>query len=172
MNKGDCILFEADEAKYLLILHHINNEKDNIKYGFIISGESFLTIPTKSEIELCGILGDKYQNDSTDLVNSSMRSQQKYDSSTFYTGVKYDVISLPHTLLTENKTKIRTIANVEFNPKFYPMPNSYSRLNTIEEVCQTIKGKILKKDSNTVSWNIIYDSYPLKEILTPNEASS
>lgn len=172
MNKGDCILFEADEVKYLLILHHINDENDIIKYGFIISGESFRNIPTKTEIELCGILGYKYQNDTSDLLNSSKRNQQKYDSSTFYTGVKYDVISLPHTLFSENDTKIKTIANIEFNPKFYPMPNSYSRLNTIEEVCQTIKDKISKRDPNTISWSTIYDSYPLKEILITNEANS
>jgi len=172
MKKGDCLLFEWSEEKYLLILHHIIDENEKTEYGFIISGETFQNIPTKSKIELCGILGDKYQNDTADLVNSSMRSQQKHDSSIFYTGIKYDVISLPQSLLNENIATIKNIANVKLNPKFYPMPNSHKRLNTIEEVCQTIKAKILKKNPNTISWNTIYNSYPLKEILNSKEASS
>ena len=94
-----------------------------------------------------------------------MISQQRYDSSTFYTGVKYDVITLPNTLFIETNSTFSTIANVELNPKFYPMPNSYSQLKSLKEVCETIKTKILKKDPKAVNWDTIYDAYPLKELI-------
>ena len=165
MEKGDCVLLDNGELKYVLILHHSIEDKKHTNFGFILVGRSFNTIPNKKEIESSGILGDKYQNDTSDLINSSMRSQQKFDSSTFYTGVKYDVITLPKTLFTENNSVFQIIANVKLNPKFYPMPNSYSRLNDFNEVCITLREKILKKDPKKINWDTIYDSYPLKELI-------
>jgi hypothetical protein len=115
MKKGDCITLEYKDKKYVLILHHIITENDKTEYGFVIVGTSFENTPSKSEIESSGILGDKYQNDTTDLINSGMRSQQKYDSSTFYTGVKYDVITIPKSLFIEEKSRVKIVAKVSLN---------------------------------------------------------
>ncbi len=104
-------MLEFEDNKNVIILHHSNIEKDETKYGFIIVGGSFKERPSKEEIESCGILGDKYQNDSADLINSAMRSQQKYDSTTFYTGVKYDMLTIPKSLFDREKTRIVKVAN-------------------------------------------------------------
>jgi len=105
MKKGDCIILEdSKELLYGLILHHSITENKKTEFGFIIIGESFEKIPTKSEIESSEILGDKYQNDTADLLNSGMRSRQKHDKSTFYTGVKYDMITIPKSLLDNERS--------------------------------------------------------------------
>ena len=57
MKKGDCILVNGGDLKYLLILHHTIENEQKIEHGFIIVGNSFQNPPTKKEIELCGIFG-------------------------------------------------------------------------------------------------------------------
>ncbi len=166
MKKGDCIILEDEkDQKYGLILHHSITENDKTEFGFIIMGESFENIPSKSEIESSGILGDKYQNDTADLLNSGMRSRQKYDKSTFYTGVKYDMITIPKSFFDNEQSRIRIVANVNLNPEFYPMPNFYSRQSEYYKICKLIAERISKKDPKTIKWSTIYDAYPLKEIL-------
>jgi hypothetical protein len=165
MEKGDCITLEYDDKKYVLILHHAITENEKTDYSFVIIGESFEKTPSKSEIESSGILGDKYQNDTADLINSAMRSRQKYDKSTFYTGVKYDMITIPKLLFDKEQSRIKIVANVNLNPEFYPMPNFHSRQNEHDKICKLIANRISKKDPKTINWSTIYDAYPLEEIL-------
>lgn len=153
------------DNKYIIILHHAITQKERTDYGFIIIGEPFKKVPSKSKIELSGILGYKYQNDTADLINSAMRNRQKYDSSTFYTGVKYDMIKIPKSFFVKKDPRIKKVATVNLNPKFNPMPNFNSRQTEYEEICKLISSRILKRDPNTINWSTIYDSYPLKEIL-------
>lgn len=165
MRKGDCLIFEYEGSKYGLILHHCIAEKGKTEYDFVIIGESFERTPSKSEIESCGILGYKYQNDTTDLLNSTMRNRQKYDDSTFYTGIRYDVVSIPKSFFDKRRLKIQHVANFNLNPEFYPIPNFHSRLDDYEKICNLIRNRIAKRDPETISWSTIYDAYPLTEVL-------
>ena len=76
MEKGDCIVLEYDDKHCVLILHHSSTENENIEYGFIIIGQFFEKTPSKAEIELSGVLGSKYQDNISDLINSMMRFRQ------------------------------------------------------------------------------------------------
>lgn len=170
MTKGDCIILEHKDQKLGLILHHsiIENEKE--QFGFLIIGQSFDKIPSKEEIIANGILGYKYLDDKTDLINSLMRTNQKFDKSVFYSGVKYDLIIVDKKAF--NERQIKKIANLELNPGFYPMPNFYSRQNDYNEICNLILNRIEKKGIETTYRNTIYESHPIEEILNKKEASS
>lgn len=165
MKKGDCIILNDNETYYALILHHSIDKNDKIEYRFVIVGETFKKEPLKLEIELSGLLGYKYQNDTADLINSAMRSRQKFDRSTFYTGVKYDLISIPKSFFDERKTTIKKVASLKINPKFYPLPNFQSRLDDFDQICELIRTRISERDPKKIEWSTIYDAYPLREIL-------
>lgn len=170
MKKGDCIILKDKDQKFGLILHHSITENENEKFGFLIIGQSFDEIPSKKEIKANGILGYKYLDDKTDLINSMMRTSQKSDKSVFYTGVKYDLISVDKEVF--NGKEIKIIANLKLNPEFYPMPNFHSRQNEYDEICKLIKNRIEKRGKETTHQNTIYDSHPIEEILNKKEASS
>ena len=170
MKKGDCIILEDKDQRFALILHHSITENENEKFGFLIVGKSFVKIPSKIEIEEIGILGYKYLDDKTDFINSAMRSNEKFDESVFYTGVKYDLISIAKEAF--NDKEILSIANFDLHPEFYPMPNFYSRQNEYNEICKLIKSRIEKRGKETTHQNTIYDSHPIEEILKRKEANS
>ncbi len=165
MERGDCIALEFKNNYYVLILHSLISENDVAEYIFVIGGESFKRVPSKSEIESIGILGFKYQNDTADLMNSTMRSRQKYDKSTFYTGVKYDVLFISKSVLDEKKQEIKKVASVNLNSEFYPLPNFSSKPTKYNELCEVIISRIRMKDPETINWDTIYDAYPLREVL-------
>ncbi len=165
IKKGDCIIFTKEDERFGLILHHSYSEDEKIYHGFILLGDLFKETPTKEEIKSSGILGYKMQGDTTDLVNSLKKLEQKHDDSIFYTGVKYDVIRIPNDLIFKEESRIEKVANLQLHEEFYPLPESYSRQNDYDEICDLIKKEILKRDPNTIIWNRIYDSHPLKEIL-------
>jgi len=163
MKKGDCIILEDEDQKFGLVLHHSITENENEKFGFLIVGQSFDRIPSKKKIEENGILGYKYLDDKTDLINSMMRSNQKLDKSVFFTGVKYDIIFADRKAF--NGREVKTIANLKLNPEFYPMPNFYTRQDNYDEICKIIRGRIEKRGKETTHQNTIYESYPIEEIL-------
>ncbi len=157
-------MFDDKGKKYVLILHHIINQNAESHLEFLIVGDE---MPSKEEIEANGILGYKYLDDKTDLMNSVIRTNQKFDKSVFYTGVKYDLILVDKEAFKERQ--IQTIANIELNLEFYPMANFYSRQNKYNEICKLIKNRIEKRGKETTHQNTNYESYPIGEIINEKE---
>ncbi len=93
----------------------------------MIVGIFFDKIPSKNEIEENGVLGYKYLDNKTDLINSAMRTSQKENDSVFYTGVKYDLITIKREVFKGKE--FRLIANITRKDSYALLLHTYEILS-------------------------------------------
>jgi len=87
MKKGDCIILQNSDAYFAIILHHSNFKNGELFHGFVVVGEQYLGAPTFNEIKSSKILGFKFVNKTSDLINSMAWISKEQKPSEIYNGV-------------------------------------------------------------------------------------
>ncbi len=165
MEKGDCFILKNDDVYFAIILHHSTFVDGELFHGFIVIGDHYSVSPTLKEIESGKILGYKFIDETSDLMNSLAWMGKGQNASELYNGVKYDVLTITEALFTEESNRIQRIGRVNLHEEFFPRPEFHSRVSNYKKLVEVISERISKRASSKVEWNRFYDAFKLDEVL-------
>ena len=165
MEKGDCLILKNNDVYFAIILHHSTFDDGELLHGFLVVGDQYSNTPTLKEIESGKILGYKFVDKTSDLMNSLAWISKKHNPSELYNGVKYDVFTIPDALFNEESNRIQRIGRMNLHEKFFPRPEFHPIVSNYERLIEVISERISKRDPSKVEWKRFYDAFKLDEVL-------